>query len=174
MVKQRGFIQLPPIAWAALAAGAVILALGIALKVQSGRLETRTNELAAEKAAFAGFKAETARLGREAETAKREAEQKAAKDKEATDARAKTLAAERDAARRQLRDRSGGAGGGLLPKAGPIAAGADQTAITFDRSRLDQALRDFDSGAQRLVGEGAEAVDDIDLAREWAQKRRSQ
>lgn len=154
--------------------GAIMLSMGIALKVQTSRLAAEKKEHAAVVAAFAGFKAETARLGREAETAKREAEQKAAKDKEATDARAKTLAAERDVARRQLRDRSSGPRSSLLPQAGPATGGADQTAITYDRGRLDQALRDFDSGAQRLVGEGAEAVDDIDLAREWATKRRSQ
>lgn len=39
-MRQRGFIALPAMAWAALAAGVVILGLGVALKVQSARLES--------------------------------------------------------------------------------------------------------------------------------------
>lgn len=39
-MRQAGFIQLPMLGWAAVAAGVVILGLGIALKVQSARLES--------------------------------------------------------------------------------------------------------------------------------------
>lgn len=39
-MNQRGFIALPPLAWAAIAAGVVIAGLGIALKIQSARLES--------------------------------------------------------------------------------------------------------------------------------------
>ena len=39
-MRQRGFIQLPMMAWGAIAAGVVILGLGVALKVQSARLES--------------------------------------------------------------------------------------------------------------------------------------
>ena len=39
-MTERGFIALPPMAWGAIAAGVVIAGLGIALKVQSARLES--------------------------------------------------------------------------------------------------------------------------------------
>lgn len=39
-MKQRGFIQLSMMGWAAIAAGVVILGLGMALTVQSARLDT--------------------------------------------------------------------------------------------------------------------------------------
>lgn len=39
-MKQRGFITLPIMGWVAVAAGVVILGLGVALKVQSARLDT--------------------------------------------------------------------------------------------------------------------------------------
>ena len=44
MRQERGFIQLTALAWGAIAAGAVIVALGIALKVQSSRLDTCKDE----------------------------------------------------------------------------------------------------------------------------------
>lgn len=40
MRRQRGFLHLPMMAWGAIAAGVVILGLGVALKVQSARLES--------------------------------------------------------------------------------------------------------------------------------------
>lgn len=51
--KQYGFVALPLLGWAAIAAGGVILALGIALKVQSARLDARTADLEACQSRYA-------------------------------------------------------------------------------------------------------------------------
>ena len=48
-MSERGFIQLPLLAWGAIAAGAVILALGVSLKIQSARLEAAQEQLSACK-----------------------------------------------------------------------------------------------------------------------------
>ena len=68
-MTQRGFIALPLMWWGAIAAGAVILGLSIAVKVQTARFDASQQELATERGHFAVFK-ETTRKAGEAQEAK--------------------------------------------------------------------------------------------------------
>jgi len=70
-MRQHGFISLPLTGYLALAAGAVILAIGIALKVQTSRLNTAQTELATEKANYKAFQVSVKAAG-DAQIAKNE------------------------------------------------------------------------------------------------------
>jgi hypothetical protein len=166
--RQGGF-AIPLFAWAALGAGAVILALGIALKVQSSRLETAQTKLAEVKGQYAAFKGETKRLGDAAEKRRKDVEAKDRADKEKADAENKDLRRELDARRKQLRDRANSPGGSVVPSAPASAESPDR--ICFDRKELTGALQRFVDGVAELVGEGAQTVIDLDTAKNWAQKR---
>ena len=50
MIPQRGFVELGVMAYAAIAAGVVILGLSVAVKVQTARLAATQQELATEQA----------------------------------------------------------------------------------------------------------------------------
>lgn len=63
---------------------------------------------------------------------------------------------------KRLRDSSAS----LLPPA-PSGSPSPERAC-FDRTQLDAALRKFAGGASELVGEGAAAVEGLDVAKEWA------
>ena len=62
-MKQTGFIALPMMGWAAIAAGVVIAGLGIALKIQSARLETSKAETVAVQGKFDAFVSQAKALG---------------------------------------------------------------------------------------------------------------
>lgn len=165
-MRQRGFIQLPLMGWAALAAGVVILALSVALKVQSSRLESEQQAHVATQAKFAGFVAETKRLGDEAK-AKADAQAKADKQaKEKTDASYKSDLANLADAYRRLRDSRAGAGGSILPA--PEAGSRSPERASFNRAELDLALRNFDTGVAGIVEEGDKARIGLDAAKRWA------
>ena len=140
VVRQRGFITLPIMGWAAIAAGVVIVALGIAVKVQTSRLD-------AVKAEYAQFKGGIEALGKAAELAAKAKEAADKENKEKADAQnAKTKAdlAGVYAAYRSLRDQR--ARGSLLPEAAPGSASPDR--ITFDRAGFDSALSGFERALQ--------------------------
>lgn len=67
--RNRGFIALPIMGWAAIGAGAVILALGVAVKVQTARLDSAKAETEAVQAEYEGFKVQVAALGKTAQEA---------------------------------------------------------------------------------------------------------
>ena len=54
----------------------------------------------------------------------------------------------------------------ILPPSSAPAGSAE--AITFDRGKLDDALRAFTGGVSDLVGEGDKAAIGLDEARRWA------
>ena len=54
-MRQHGFIQLPIMTWAAIAAGVVILGLTVALKVQSSRLDSCQTKVEAQKLMIQGL-----------------------------------------------------------------------------------------------------------------------
>ena len=119
------------------------------------------------QAQFDTFKNETAEMGRKAQAAvdKRAADDQARKEK--ADVENKDLRRELDVRRKQLRDKRARPGGSLVPA--PRAGAPSAEAITFSRSKLDRALREFETGVEALVGEGAEAVVDLNTAKKWAQ-----
>lgn len=162
MKRQRGSLMI----YGALAAGAVILAMGIALKVQSSRLDASKAETERVKAQFAGFVTETKRLGDEA-AAKAKAKEKSDKAlKEKVDAENKTL--KRDLAAESERLRVARSGSSFLPKG---TGAADSPTVTADRAKLEAALRDFDTAVARIVDEGDSAVVDLNAGRAWVKER---
>lgn len=151
MKRQRGFIL-----YAALGALAVIAVMGVALKVQSSRLDAANDRLDAYKTA--------------GESAKREAERITKLDKERkdkADAENKRRIAVLRADNERLRN---SANQSSLPGTGSVAGGADR--ITFDRGELDAAIRAFTAGTAAIASEGAEAVTELNGARSWAQDSR--
>lgn len=162
-MRQRGFIQLPLLGWAAVAAGMVIAGLGIALKVQSARLESCQNE-------YATFKAEVKALGEAAIRAAKQRELDDQKRKEQADAEnAKTrrdMAGVYDAYKR-LRDQR--AAGGFLP---PAASGSSRPdRACFERAELERTLGTIDAGGAGIAKEGDEARIDLDTAKRWSATR---
>ena len=151
-MTQRGFIlpALPVMAWAAIGASVVILALGVAVKVQTSRLEAVRQE-------FATFQAQTKALGDiAAAKAKSEIDRQARllKETEATSEKAKSDLA---ATLKRLRD-ARNSRGNILPT-------VTSTAVIPDAARsgpdLLRALRRFDdavTGDLSAAREGIAAI----------------
>ena len=158
MNEQRGFIQLSMMAWGAIAAGAVILAL-------SGAVYVQTLRLTASKAEFAEFKGGVEALGRAAEKAALDQAMRDKLFKENADAENARLTVALNARTKQLRDAR--AGSGFVPAA-PAGAASPGTA-SFDRAELERAVRALDSAVQGLVDEGSKATVDLNTAKAWAQ-----
>jgi hypothetical protein len=144
-VTQRGFLS--PLLIASIAAAVVIGGLGIALKVQSARLESEQERHKATRAAYEAFVTDTKRIGVEAQKkadAERIRQDQVSKERGAT--YEKRLAAVNDAYRR-LRDSRSGSGGGELPAIPTTARSVDDTAR--DNQLLD-LLQHAESQAVRL------------------------
>lgn len=157
MNRQRGFIELSMMAWGAIAAGIVVVALGVALKVQTARLDG----LQARHDAFVT----EVRVKGEAAIALAKAKEKSDRErKEKSDAENLKTVAALTADVKRLRDKR--AGGSFVPGAAPGAGRADLAA--FDRAELERALRAFDAGIQGLVDEGSATVINLDTAKRWA------
>ena len=156
--------MLPSAARIGLAGMALIAALGIALKVQTGRLD-------AAKAEYAAFRAKVEVLGEQAQKAAktRELEDLATK-KRADDENTKTkrdLAGVYDAYRSLRAQR---AGGSFLPAATPNSS-SPQLAC-FDRAALDLGLAKADGllqeGAFGILQRGDQAIVDLNTAKTWS------
>ncbi len=88
MKLQSGFIQFPLMAWGAIGAGVIILGLGLALKVQSARLEAAQAELSACKIRYSEVLGQISRQNQAIEgwqKAEAEARERAAKAAKAAD-----------------------------------------------------------------------------------------
>ena len=142
-----------------IAIGATILILGLAVWVQTARLD-------AAKAEYAGFVAKTDAIGK--------AQEAAAKIKDAQNVtRMETANAENARTRGALNIalnslRLANSGRGNLSAPAPTAASPTRTC--FDPAKLDSALRKLDDGVQEIVGIGSGAVIDLDSAKRWVQK----
>src|SRR3990172_4214705 len=146
---------------------AACFAFGIAVgaapawKYQGARLDTA-------KAEYKSFVDQTRLTG---EQAQKEAARKAAQDKlnkERYDAQhKKDIAANADLARRLLNARSGS---GYLSAASTSTADTERTC--FNRAQFDSAVRRFDARVSGIVEKGSDAVNGLDIARQWAQGRR--
>ena len=161
-MRSRGFIALPIWGYAAIGAGLVIAGLGIALKVQTSRLD-------AVKAEYAGFVAQVKAIGEAAEKAAKLKEVEDKKRKETADAQLTRsrmeLAALGDAYRslREQRARSG-----FLS---PAAPGASSPArVCFDRAELERTLERIDAVGAGIAAEGDQARIGLDSVKAWARK----
>ena len=158
-MKQRGFIPLPLMAWGAIGAGVIILGLGIALKVQTARLDHC-------KAEYAAFVAETKRLGEEAQRKAKETEAKNLKAKEIADADTTKLRTDNAALARRLRQSTRAGGGSLSPA--PAGSKCPQGQTCFDTAEYQRADGIFVTGARKLADEGTAVSIDLNTARKWA------
>lgn len=157
---------LSPSAWGAIGVALLVAALGIAVKVQTARLDAKTAE-------YAAYQAQVEALGRiAAEAAKKREADDLQRKKAADDENTRTkrdLAGMYDAYR-SLRDNKG-AGSGLLPAA--AAGAASPAAANFDRAGLDRTLSGFDRGVTGLLERGDQAIVDLNTAKAWAQDSRA-
>src|SRR3990167_9521811 len=104
-----GFLSMIPLkGWLYLAVGLLILGLGIAVKVQTARLD-------AEKAEFSAFRVQVEALGREAELRAKTAELADRKAKEKADEQNRKARGDIAILTKRLRDAR--AAGGYLPAA---------------------------------------------------------
>lgn len=161
-MREQGFIALQIGAYAAIGAAVVIAGLGIALKVQTSRLE-------AVKAEYAGFVAQVNAVGEAAEKAAKLKEAEDRKRKEDADAQLtrsrRELAALGDAYRslRDARSRSG-----FLSPAAPGAA--DPGRACLDRAELERTLERIDAVGAGIAQEGDQARIGLDSVKAWARK----
>ena len=157
MKKQKGFI-LPGAGTFYVAAGAafIITLLGIALWVQTGRVE-------AWKGKYEGLVAQTKAAGdaQDARTKIAEAlHREIVKEKDNENATAHAALA---AVSKRLRDRDSRRG--LVPPATPGASRPDLAC--YNRAELDDALRAFTGSVGELVIEGESSTIDLDTGKAW-------
>jgi hypothetical protein len=155
----RGFSALPISAYVALAAGAVILVLGIGLKVQGARLD-------ACRAEYASFVADVKAKGEAAQKAAKAQETADKRRKERADAEAKRLRADNATLAASLRDAR--SRGGYLPR--PATGSASPDRITFKRAELERAIERLDAGVSGIAAAGDDARIGLDAVRAWAQE----
>ena len=148
----------------------VISLLGIALRIQTSRLE-------AVKQEYEAFQAQVKALGDVAE-AKNRAKEKADKAlTEKIDHENKTLRTNLAVAAKRLRDAS--AGSGRVPQIPAPAGGAGEA--TIDLAIANRALSEYFTAARRLdlevaeiIVSGAEATADLDSSKVWALRVKDQ
>jgi len=158
-VKQGGFVLAgPALLYGAIAAGAVILALSLAVWVQTGRVE-------AWKGKHDNLVTQTKIIGdkRNADT-KIENERLTKKAKEANEQTTILRAKFADASNR-LRDNS--TRRSYVPSVTTSTSRPDLSC--YDRAELDRAIRDFTGNTGELVIEGESKSIDLDVAKTWAQ-----
>ena len=146
----RGFIS--PTLLGVLGVAVVIGGLGMAVKVQSARLE-------AANARIEGYK-QAGEIAL-AYAKRKDAENKEKKEKTDADYKLSLAALRRD--NKRLRD---SADSSSLPPTSPGSPIPDR--IAFDRPQLDAAIRGFTAGTAAIATEGAEAVNALNNAKEWA------
>ena len=155
MRKERGALATLQI-YALLAAGVVLVGMGLTIYLYRSALENCRLEHRA-------FVAETKAVG---EKAQREADAEKArltKAKENADATAKRLAMELDVVRTRLRSERASRN---LVSAAPAGSRSPQVAC-FNRADLGGALQRFEAGIISLLGEGDNAVSNLNVAKGW-------
>lgn len=161
-MRQSGFIALPIWAYGAIGAAVAIAVLGVAVKVQTSRLD-------ACKADHAAFVAMVRMDGERAEKAAKEREAADKKRKESADADLKKarsdLAGVVDAYRGLREQRSAAFRG--LPSTPASADGAARTC--FDAAEFGRAMERLDGGCAAIAAEGDQARIGLDAAKRWAQ-----
>ena len=143
-MTERGFIALPIMGWAAIAAGAVILGLSVAVKVQTSRLDS-------EKAAFSAFRAQVEAEGAAAAkevTRVNLANQKAKEVSDGEYAKVKGDLASSYAAYRKLRNANSGSR--TVPPAAKVTGSTDRTC--YRSAEVTRAVGDFEAGISGAFG----------------------
>ena len=157
-MNQRGSVE------GYLIAGAVVVGMGVAIAIQTYRLDSLRVE-------YAEFKAGVEVLGKAAEKAAKEKEAKDKANKERSDAEKKRLTADLAVTAGRLRQANSRIG----DLSAPAPDAASPTRTCFDPAQLSAALRSlsegikrFDEGVLGIAVEGSQAVIDLDVAKRWA------
>lgn len=157
MTNSRGFI-LPTgmTLYIAIGAALVIAGLGVALKVQSSRLEAKT-------AQYDGFVAQVKAIGEVQETETKRVNEKyleIVKEKDNENLIVKTKLA---VVTKRLRDNN--TSSSLVPT-NPTSSRSPNLSC-YDRIELDSALRSFTGGTEELIIEGQSSAIDLNTGKEW-------
>lgn len=145
----------------------ILLSLSVLGNLGLAKLYVGSREdLAAEKQAFTSFKVGVQVAGEAAKVEAKRVELANKLAKETADAENLVNRGKLGVALRELRERRESSSGSLVPPASPTSR--DPSLAAFSRPELDRALRSFEEGVERLVGEGAEAVVDLNSAKRWA------
>lgn len=152
---QKGFIF--PSLYIYLGLGLIVLTLGIALKVQSSRLESC-------KAEHKAFVSEVERLGNEAKLKAKQVDQENKLKKEKADEDLRKLRSANNELSKRVRDNSRSS---FVPPTGPVT-GKPETAC-FDQGAIDGAIKRFAERVTGIVEQGQEAITDLNNAKQWAQ-----
>jgi hypothetical protein len=151
--NQRGFSMM---LIGGIAIAVVIGGLGLAVKVQSARLESCKEE-------YAAFVSRTQRLGEEAQ--KWADDEKARFEKERKDADTLIVKLQRNLAATQQRLRDERARSNLVPPAS--ATSRSPRLACFDRPELERALSNFVEAVAGLLAEGDARTAELDTAKTW-------
>lgn len=142
-MRQRGFLDLGIMGYAAIAVAVVVSLLMLALKIQTSRLEAAQETIAQIKA-----------VGELAEANRK-------KEKERADEDYKRAKSQLDRANKRLRD---SASSSVLP-ASAIAPGA-----CISGAGTDGALREFTREVAEIIVHCGQVVESLDNAKRWAQQ----
>jgi len=159
-MRQRGIIALPLWAYVALGAALLVTVMGVALKVQSARLDSL-------RAEYAAFVADVKAKGDAAQKAADEREAQDKRNKERSDAEIKKLHAANVSLSVSLRDAR--SRGGYLPRASPGAR--DPDLACFSRAELESAIGRLDAGLSGIALQGDQAITAIEALKVWNQAR---
>lgn len=146
MTMQKGFIF--PSLHIALISGVIVLVLGIALKVQSSRLESC-------KAEHKAFVSEVERLGKEQELNFKAKKQKA-------DDELKKLKSVNNDLSKRVRDNAS------TSFVQPSTATGKPDLACYESTSLNDAIRNFATGVSGIIEQGQSAVTDLNNAKQWA------
>jgi len=168
-MNERGFM-LPVMGWAAIAAGAVILGLGVAVKVQTSRLATSKAETVAVQGRFDAFVSQAKALGdaQNAKAKETDAANKQLKEKsDAQSAKSKADLAAVYAKYRGLLNAKPNSGGGQLPPAAAVTSGTDRTCFATDQ--FARAMGVLEAGVPNITEQGDAAKSRLTGAMKWAE-----
>jgi hypothetical protein len=156
IVPNMGFISLSLTGWLIVGASVLFAGMGIALKVQSSRLD-------ACKAEYAAFVAQVKAQGEIAEKQAKEQELKDKKAKEKADAENKANRDRIADLTKRLRDANSRSSLVSAPQAGS----RKPEVACYSRADLDRALSRFEERIAGLLAEGDSAITDLNTAKEW-------
>lgn len=133
--------------------------------IQGLRLDAAKHELTAVKNSFNEFKDKVKETGDAAQKAadKRAADEKLKKEK--SDHEYETRITNLNADVKRMRNAR--SGGNFVPSAASTAQSPDRAC--FSKAELEQSIRNFDQGIQRLVDQGSADGIALDVAKHWAQ-----
>ena len=155
---ELGFLSLSLTGYIALGAAAIILGMGVALKVQTARLDAVKHE-------YAVFVADVKAKGEAAKEKVKLIEAANLRNKEKADENIRKLRIANESLAKRLRDERSASR--YVPRADPDAPSPERA--TFDREKLERAIQRLDEQLSSLIARGDEGLKTIEELKEWAQ-----